>query len=357
MHSHVVRLSIRTHHWPTDSGNWGLFDFIPDLDDTGTVTAVTVLRCHDMIDWGRYAPRDNDSAFDVAIKATVHGLECGSLAGDSENTVDFDEHYDPTPLWLFLSEHQAYVVDFDAADQAHHLSAISEWDDETGTWRRSTYLNYTLAWLWNQGRTLFTQVSEDLDVWDIHTVLDIPIDDDELSHYLFGVCMAVAQWGDRDECSWKHIRHALKAIDNGRRWYEGDDYNTPGGLAGNDAEADHAIAEAWEALEAYVTGSDDTASDLTDDQIEAIDAYIGETVLVAWDGCHKIYMALDQSEANSLKRYEYPHIVEGDKLDMLVALTRWWDASCSLRFINAIRYRPDGGGTEFIDVIPQFADS
>lgn len=42
-------------------------------------------------------------------------------------------------------------------------------------------------------------------------------------------CDSIWRMGDRDECSIKHIGHALAAISHGKRWEDGVDYPTPWG--------------------------------------------------------------------------------------------------------------------------------
>jgi hypothetical protein len=42
-------------------------------------------------------------------------------------------------------------------------------------------------------------------------------------------CDAIWRMGDRDECSIKHVAHALAALTTGREWTDGVDYSTPWG--------------------------------------------------------------------------------------------------------------------------------
>lgn len=82
---------------------------------------------------------------------------------------------------------------------------------------------------------------------------------------------------------------------------------------------------------------------------------IGDAVLVAWDGCHKMYVALDEVEAQWF-RESYPHVVEGDADVLLATLEKWWDASCGLRFINGVSRNPETGDSDFTALIEQFED-
>jgi hypothetical protein len=67
---------------------------------------------------------------------------------------------------------------------------------------------------------------------------------------------------------------------------------------------------------------------------------INSTVLIAWDGCHKIYMAMDETQADWFNK-NYDHIVEDTPEVMLEKLGEWWEASCPLRFINSVESTND----------------
>lgn len=82
---------------------------------------------------------------------------------------------------------------------------------------------------------------------------------------------------------------------------------------------------------------------------------IAQTHLVAWDGCHKMYMALDTTQADWF-RENYSYITEGSPDEMLNAIARYWSASCSLKFIQAVRTNALNPNEGFIDVIPQGYD-
>lgn len=76
--------------------------------------------------------------------------------------------------------------------------------------------------------------------------------------------------------------------------------------------------------------------------------------LVAYDGCHKIYVAMDEDQAKWFKKnYVKPtdQIVEGE--DMLESLEEWWDCSCPCRFISAVYTKNDE--PDFVDLISQFS--
>ena len=85
---------------------------------------------------------------------------------------------------------------------------------------------------------------------------------------------------------------------------------------------------------------------------------------IAFDGCHKIYVLMDKEQVAKMTTYGYgdddgSYLLTADKMskaEMLDTLERWYDDSCSLRFINAVS-TVDGDPNEgFTDLIPQGAD-
>lgn len=96
-----------------------------------------------------------------------------------------------------------------------------------------------------------------------------------------------------------------------------------------------------------------TNTPLTSSQAERLHAVIDNALLVAWDGCHKIYLAMDKVEADWF-RAEYPHTVGPHPEEMIAAVERWWEQSCFLRFVNSVSHDPVDPNRGFTDVIPQF---
>jgi len=89
--------------------------------------------------------------------------------------------------------------------------------------------------------------------------------------------------------------------------------------------------------------------------LQPVENYIDATYLVAFDGCHKIYMAFDAYEAKWFKD-EYPHTVEGSSDEMLKALHKWWDASCGLKFVNGVVHDEVDPNRGFTTIVPQGAE-
>lgn len=89
--------------------------------------------------------------------------------------------------------------------------------------------------------------------------------------------------------------------------------------------------------------------------LQPVADFIDEAVLVAWDGCHKIYLALDEAEATWFADH-YGETVR-DKPDVMMAyVIRWWEDSCGLRFVSGVRSNPEDPNAGFVDIVPQFAD-
>ena len=84
-------------------------------------------------------------------------------------------------------------------------------------------------------------------------------------------------------------------------------------------------------------------------------AALEDAILIAWDGCHKIYLAMDEVEA-SFFRAEYPHVLEGSPAEMAEVIHFWWDNSCMLRFISAVSHNEEDPNAGFVNLIAQFED-
>src|SRR4051812_37932340 len=81
---------------------------------------------------------------------------------------------------------------------------------------------------------------------------------------------------------------------------------------------------------------------------------------IAWDGCHKIYVLMDATQMAAMEVHGYDPLLWIARLDLgadqaFEIVKEWWDDSCGLRFISAVR-TVDGDPNEgFIDLIAQFA--
>ena len=93
---------------------------------------------------------------------------------------------------------------------------------------------------------------------------------------------------------------------------------------------------------------------------EQVEQALEKAVAIVFDGCHKIYIALDEATADDFRGYGYEEgmvLVEpGSKhsRDEAAAILReWWDMSCPLKFISTVRSTPDDPNEGFNDIIRQ----
>ena len=94
---------------------------------------------------------------------------------------------------------------------------------------------------------------------------------------------------------------------------------------------------------------------------DKVEEYIVNAELVAFDGCHKIYLAMDEIEAEWFRNnYNGVHCddrtFEGTAEQMLMTVLDWWENSCFLRFISAVYHNEDDPNAGFVSLIGQFED-
>ncbi len=73
-------------------------------------------------------------------------------------------------------------------------------------------------------------------------------------------------------------------------------------------------------------------------------------VSITWDGCHKIYVHLDQAGHDDSERFGYENIMVKSVDDALGEMWEMFSVSCSLRFIQSVSetgYRPLIGQFEY----------
>ena len=87
----------------------------------------------------------------------------------------------------------------------------------------------------------------------------------------------------------------------------------------------------------------------TEGWIRVLDA-LPEARLIAFDGCHKIYLALDEEEAQWFTRDDsaYETYTTDNVGKYHKKLQKWYAESCCLRFIQGVR------GGDFIQLIGQW---
>lgn len=78
---------------------------------------------------------------------------------------------------------------------------------------------------------------------------------------------------------------------------------------------------------------------------------IADAKAIAWDTCHKIYVLMDDQEVAKMREYGYGDENDPDSLitkdemnskEMFEVVKKWFEQSCSLRFINAVSSVPEG---------------
>ena len=80
---------------------------------------------------------------------------------------------------------------------------------------------------------------------------------------------------------------------------------------------------------------------------------------IAFDGCHKIYVLMDDEQMALMKEYGYDPLIAADTMtidEMLATLKKWYHNSCMLRFINAVSTNHEDPNAGFVDLIPQGAE-
>ena len=69
---------------------------------------------------------------------------------------------------------------------------------------------------------------------------------------------------------------------------------------------------------------------------EEIAAIFRKAVFVAWDGCHKIYLAMDDTEADWFEQSTGYETLRSNAQDMTEQVRSWYKNSCELRFVSAV---------------------
>jgi len=78
---------------------------------------------------------------------------------------------------------------------------------------------------------------------------------------------------------------------------------------------------------------------------------------IAWDTCHKIYVLMDDEQMALMASYDYdPLLPVTDQYEALQTLKRWYEDSCGLRFISAVRTVSGDPNKGFTNLIAQFED-
>lgn len=90
---------------------------------------------------------------------------------------------------------------------------------------------------------------------------------------------------------------------------------------------------------------------------EKIDRFTENAKAIAWDECHKIYVLMDDEQVALMRDYGYDTLITSDEMtpsEMTAKVMGWFDNSCELRFISAVRTDYDDPNDGFTTIIDQF---
>tara|TARA_A200000159_G_scaffold153731_1_gene165959 strand:+ start:542 stop:835 length:294 start_codon:yes stop_codon:yes gene_type:complete len=87
-----------------------------------------------------------------------------------------------------------------------------------------------------------------------------------------------------------------------------------------------------------------------------IEKKLEKSVSIAFDTCHKIYINEDEEQHEKMKGYGYDPLIRIETIgveESLETLKRWYENSCSLKFISAVRTVDGNPNDGFTDMIAQ----
>jgi hypothetical protein len=83
---------------------------------------------------------------------------------------------------------------------------------------------------------------------------------------------------------------------------------------------------------------------------------IDVAVSIAWDGCHKIYVLMDEKQHEQMEEYGYDPLIRIESIGTINAyetVKQWYDNSCMLKFVNAVKTVEGDPNDGYIALIPQ----
>lgn len=92
------------------------------------------------------------------------------------------------------------------------------------------------------------------------------------------------------------------------------------------------------------------------EKMALIEEYLSRASGIAWDGCHKIYVLMDDEQMADMQRYGYDPLIWADTTTpevMLITIEEWYEESCGLRFISAVETNHDNPNAGYRDLISQ----
>lgn len=105
----------------------------------------------------------------------------------------------------------------------------------------------------------------------------------------------------------------------------------------------------------------------TSSHSEAVKRALSTAVGMAWDGCHKIYILMDDKQYSMQSLYGYGDGSDASKLlrirqtpqgreEALATLEEWYETSCGLRFVNTVTSRPGHLTEAYEALVEQFEE-
>ena len=92
-----------------------------------------------------------------------------------------------------------------------------------------------------------------------------------------------------------------------------------------------------------------------------VKAELSEAKGIAFDGCHKIYILMDNAQVHEMAKYGYG-FDEGSFLftttslnpeEMLTTIKKWYEGSCGLKFVQTVTTVEGEPNSGFDSIIPQ----
>ena len=92
----------------------------------------------------------------------------------------------------------------------------------------------------------------------------------------------------------------------------------------------------------------------TNYEMYSLEDVVNEADGIAWDGCHKIYIMMDEQQTQQMIDYEYDYLIkakDSNPYDMFETVRDWYDKSCALKFIDVTETSDDD--TDFYPLVAQ----
>jgi hypothetical protein len=93
---------------------------------------------------------------------------------------------------------------------------------------------------------------------------------------------------------------------------------------------------------------------MTTDYWKTVEDAIPSALGVAWDGCHKIYVAMDEEQDSWFNESSYAY-TRGSGEVLLDLVRKCFAESCYLRFVNSVTTNAEDPNAGYVALIPQGA--